>query len=396
MIEPIGHVAPGFERVRSAFLENFRARGDIGAAVAAYVDGEPVVDLVAGMADPETSEPYTPKTLQLVFSTTKGLAAICAHQLVERGVLDLDTPIAHWWPEFGAAGKASITLRMVLGHRAGLPVLDADLAFEDLLHPERIDAALVAQSPLWPPDSRHGYHPLTFGWILDGLFRRATGRSVSEHFQTEIAGPLALDCWIGLPAEHVQRVAPVIDMAPMRPSARELAQMLKPSALVPILKIIRAMRDPRSTVNRATYINGALKPSDGSLVWNREALWRAAWPAATAITDARSLARLYAACVGAVDGVRLLSSEAVDRARSEVSYGPDATSVLPSRFGLGFHLHHEFAKMLGPDSFGHGGMGGSLAFADTSTAVGFGYVMNQMKLDGKRAVALVDALRACL
>jgi CubicO group peptidase (beta-lactamase class C family) len=156
------------------------------------------------------------------------------------------------------------------------------------------------------------------------------------------------------------------------------------------------MRDPASTVNRATYVNGVLKPDDGSMMWNHEAVWTAAWPAATGITDARSLARLYAACVGEVDGIRVLRPETGVLARAEASFGADATSLLPSRFGLGFNLHHDLAPLLGPTSFGHGGMGGSLAFADVDAAVGFGYAMNQMRIDGKRTAALVTALRACL
>ena len=395
-MEPVGSVASGYEPVREAFLANFETQGEVGAGVAVYVDGVAVVDLVGGIADASTGRAYDPKTLQLVFSTTKGLTAICTHQLVERGVLDLDTPIAEWWPEFAQEGKQRITLRWVLSHRAGLPVIDAPLTFDDLLHPERIDAALAAQRPLWEPNSRHGYHPLTYGWLLDAVFRRAAGRSVSEHFRTEIAEPLGLDCSIGVPPEQLHRAAPVIDMAKLRFSAKEVLPLLKPSALRPIVKVLKAMRDPESTVNRATYVNGALKPADGSLVWNHEELWTAAWPAATAVTDARSLARLYAACVGEVDGIRLLRADTVDRARAEMSYGPDATSVFPSRFGLGFHLHHELGRLLGPASFGHGGMGGSLAFADPDARVGFGYVMNQMKIDSKRSGALVDALRSCV
>lgn len=395
-VVPTGYVQPGFEAVRDAFVEGFRTRGEVGAAIALYVNGRLVVDLVGGVADIASGRAYDRDALQLVFSTTKGLTALTVHKLVELGALDLDAPITTWWPEFGGTGKGSITLRMVLSHRAGVPVLDANLSFEDLLDPERIDVAVEAQAPLWPPDSRHGYHPLTYGWIIDGVVRRATGASIADLFRREFGVPLGLDCWIGVPAEHVHRVVPVIDMPRLQPKLKDLRPLVNPKALRALLKVMKVMRDPHSTANRGTYINGALKPPDGSLIWNDQRLWSAAWPAATAITDARSLARIYAACVSDVDGIRALSPATVATAVEEASFGSDATSILPSRFGLGFHLHHEFAPMLGTGSFGHGGMGGSQAFADVDHTVGFGYVMNQMRLDGQRAQALVAAVRSCL
>lgn len=396
LLDVDGFVADGFGPVLAAFEENFRRRGELGAALAVYRSGTLVVDLAAGVADVATRRPYERSTLQFVFSTSKGITAICIHHLASGGILDLDAPVASYWPEFGQRGKEGVLLRSVLAHRAGLPVIDGSFTFDELLDTAVVDAALEAQPPLWEPESRHGYHPITYGWILDGIVRRVTGQTVGSYFRTEIAEPLGLDCWLGLPEAQFGRVAPVIDMPPMRPKLKDLKLLVRPALVPHLAKIIKAIRDPNSTVNRGTYLNGTLKSGDGSLIWNRPELWSAGWPAAAAITDARSLARLYAATVGSVDGVRILSPSAVDTARTEVSYGPDATSMLPSRFGLGFHLHHEFSPLLTSDSFGHGGMGGSLAFADVHHEIGFGYVMNQMRLDGDRSRALVDALRSCL
>jgi CubicO group peptidase (beta-lactamase class C family) len=371
-------VAPGFEAVAEAFAQNFATRGDVGAAVCVYVDGSPVVDLVGGVADPATRTPYTDDTLQFVFSTTKGVTALVVHGLVENGVLDLDAPIAEVWPEFAQHGKGAISLRWVLGHRAGVPILDGSFTLDALLDPERVDAALEAQSPLWEPNSQHGYHAVTYGWIIDGVLRRVTGKPVRAHVQERIVDPLGLDLWLCLPESEFARVAPVIDM-----SADELALMA-------------AVFDDDHIANRAVYINGALTTDDGSLIWNDTRLWQAAWPAVTCVTNARSLARMYAATVSDVDGVQLLKPATVDACRTELSFGPDASTFIPSRFGHGFHLHHDGAPLLGPSSFGHGGMGGSQAFADVDHRVGFAYVMNQMQLMGDRAKSLVDSVRACL
>ncbi len=224
----------------------------------------------------------------------------------------------------------------------------------------------------------------------------STGTSIGDHVQTRIAEPLGLDLWIGLPAPHAPRVEATIDMSPLAIDIEDLKPVLDPDTYALAARAVQQIQDPDSVTNRGVYINGALIPADGSMIWNDPRLWAAAWPAATCITNARSLARMYAATVSEVDGVRLLDNDAVDAARTELSFGPDATTVFPSRFGHGFHLHHEGAPLLGPGSFGHGGMGGSQAFADVDHNVGFGYVMNQMQLISTRVPSLVDALRACL
>jgi len=382
-------IAPGYERVGEVFEENFRTRGDIGAAVCVYVDGKPVVDLVDGT---NGEKPYDHDTLQFVFSTTKGVTAILVHMLAQDGTLDLNAPIADVWPEFAQKGKDAITLRHVLGHRAGIPVLDGAFAFDDLLDTDVLDAAIARQQPIWKPDSKHGYHAVTYGWIIDGVVRRATGKSVSSLVQSRIAKPLGLDLWIGTPKTKHKRVAPIIEAPGLDIKIKDLKPLLNPRVFAMTAKVLREMRNPNSVINRGVYINGAFDTKG----WNDPRMWAAAWPAATCITNARSLARLYAATVGEVDGVRLLDKDTLDIARSEVSFGPDATSVFPSRFGHGFHLHHETAQLLSDSSFGHGGMGGSQAFADVNHNVGFAYVMNQMQTISQRASSLVEALRTCL
>lgn len=376
-------ITPGFERVGDAFDENFRSRGDVAAAVCVYVNGARVVDLSKGYAD---------DALQFVFSTTKGVTAILVHMLAQDGKLDLSAPIADVWPEFAQNGKDTITLRHVLGHRGGIPVLDGEFALDDLFDVDVIDAAIERQKPIWKPDSKHGYHALTYGWIIDGVVRRATGKSVSSLVQTRIAKPLGLDLWIGTPKTKHTRVEPVIEAPAFDIKIKDLKPLLNPKVFAMTAKVLREMRNPNSVANRGVYINGAFD----NAAWNDPRLWAAAWPAATCITNARSLARMYAACVGEVDGVRLLDDATVELARSEVSFGSDATTVFPSRFGHGFHLHHDGAPLLTDASFGHGGMGGSQAFADVTHNVGFGYVMNQMQTISQRASSLVDALRTCL
>ena len=376
-------VAPGFEPVAEAFEENFRSRGEAGAQLCVYVNGAPVVDSVQG---------YPDDALQFVFSTTKGVTALLVNMLVQDGRLDLDAPIADVWPEFGQNGQEKITLRMVLGHRAGIPVLDGDWTLSDMLDVERTDAALEQQKPMWKPNSKHGYHAITFGWIVDGVVRRATGKNVASLVESRIRKPLGLDLWIGLPKTKHKRVAPVIDGPPLNIKIKDLKPLLNPRVFAMTSKLLREMRNPNSVANRGVYFGGAITFD----TWNDPRLWSAPWPAATCITTARSLARMYAATVGEVDGVRLLNKDTVDAARTELSFGPDATTIFPSRFGHGFQLHHDGAPLLGPGSFGHGGMGGSAAFADVDYNVGFGYAMNQMQMISERSNAIVGALRDCL
>ncbi len=242
-----GEVAPGFEPVREAFAANFTQHGDIGAAVCVYRHGRPVVDLWGGVADVDTGRPWTRDTLQLVYSATKGATATAAHMLAERGMLDLDAPVAKYWPEFAANGKAGIPVRWLLSHQAGLIALDEPLSLAEALAWEPMTAALAAQRPLWNPGTAHGYHGRTWGWLVGEVIRRVSGRSPGRFFADEIARPLGLDFFIGLPASERGRVSRMVYRSP----AVDLTTV--PAEAVPeeLREQVAAWRDPNSFSNRA-------------------------------------------------------------------------------------------------------------------------------------------------
>lgn len=388
-----GTVAAGFEGVRDAFARNFSDHDELGAGVSVFLDGECVVDLTGGVADSGTGRPYDADTLQLVFSTTKGATAICAHLLAQRGELDLTAPVSRYWPEFATVGKESTTVDMFLSHRAGVPVIDQELSLADALAGTPVVEALAQQAPLWEPGTAHGYHALTYGWLVGELVRRITGRSLGQFFADEVAGPLGLDFWIGLPDDVQDRASTMVATRP-KPGDFDPSQ-LDPEVL-PLLKdMAAAFLDPNSTMNRALTLGTAFTEGDG-LAWNRPEVRAAEVPAANGVTNARSLAKLYAACVGEVDGTRLLDADTVDRATEEQSKGPDRTLVVPTRFGLGFFLPSGYSPLMGPTSFGHAGFGGSLGFADRERRLGFGYVMNKLNAglsNDPRSAGLIAAVR---
>jgi CubicO group peptidase (beta-lactamase class C family) len=381
-----GSLQPAYEGVRRAFAANFTKHGDVGAAFCLYVDGQKVVDIWAGTADNKTDRPWAEDTLTLVYSTTKGVTAICAHMLAQRGVLDLDAPVVEYWPEFGKEGKAEIPVRWLLSHRAGLPVLDAKLSPDDALAWDPAVDALAAQRPVWEPGTRHGYHALTYGWLVGEVIRRVDGRTIGQFLAEEVSGPLGLNLWVGLPEEQEDRVCRLIPVEVPQFSAEDLAA-LPPERL----EMMRTMASPTSLAMRA------LNVTDPPFNFNSRAVHAGELPAANGITTARALAKLYAATIGQIDGVRLLEPATVESATVEQSNGPDAVLVLDTRFGSGFFLKSPFAPMMGPRSFGHAGAGGSLAFADPDRGVAFGYVMNRMQqnLSGDpRTADLISAVEA--
>jgi CubicO group peptidase (beta-lactamase class C family) len=387
-----GEVASGFEKVREAFANNFEQHGDVGAAFSLYVKGEKVVDLWGGTADVTTSRPWEEDTLQLFFSTTKGVTAICAHMLAQRGELDLDAPASNYWPEFKAEGKENIPVRQLMSHRAGLPVVDVDLTPEQVLAWDPIVDALAAQKPIWEPDTKHGYHALTYGWLVGEIIKRVSGKSVGRFFRDEIGDALDLDLWIGLPESEESRVAPLIVLEAMG-GGEMMSEDVLSSMPEEMQRMIRAFTDPNSITQRALNV---AKPS---LEFNSREVHAAEVPAANGISTARSLAKLYAACVGEVDGIRILEPKQIDDALVEQSNGPDEVLMIATRFGSGFFLNGDFAPLLTERSFGHAGAGGSLGFADADAQVGFGYVMNKMQtnLSGDpRTLMLIKAVRESL
>lgn len=384
-----GQVAGGFEAVREAFAANFAERGDIGAAVCVYRDGRPVVDLWGGVADPQTGRPWERDTLQLVYSATKGPTATAAHLLAQRGELDLDAPVARYWPEFAANGKADITVRQIMSHRSGLVALDHPVPLEQALAWDPMIAALAAQRPQWTPGTAHGYHGRTFGWLVGEVIRRVSGRTPGRFFAEEIAGPLEVDFFVGLPESERGRVS---RMAYPQPAV-DLSTV--PLAAIPeaFRGLVAAMRDPESLTNRAF---GVTDPTE--IDFNSPEVQAAEIPASNGIGTARGLARMYAALVGEVDGRRLLTSETVASAAEEQAAGTDRVMMIPSRFGSGYMLPTDDSPLTGPRAFGHPGRGGSLSFADPEHGIAFGYVMNSIVEGGDdvRAATLVEAVRKSL
>ena len=370
-----GTVAPGFEGVRAAFEENFRQHGDEGASVGVYVGGEQKVDLWGGVADVATGRGWQQDTVAIMYSVTKGATATLAWLLAQRGDLDFDAPVVKYWPEFAAGGKASMPVRYLFTHQAGLPYLDQQLSRDEVLDGTRITEVLEQQTPLWLPGTAHGYHAVTFGWLAAALITKVTGRRLGQVFADEIAGPLGLDFHIGLPVTESGRVAQLVDIPPPDPAA--FAAITDPRALEIVLSLRAAMLDPSSTFTRALSTNGVLPALDAK-VWNDPAIYQAEIPAANGISNGRSLARMYAATVSEVDGVRLLTDQTVHQASAEQVSGPDLTLLAPTRFGTGFQLPTPNLPMLSADSFGHSGLGGALGFADPRYKVGFGYVQNQL------------------
>lgn len=375
--------APGFERVAEAFERNFADGEEVGAAFAAYVDGVAVVDVWGGMADRAGGVPWAADTLVPVFSATKGLVATCLLLLVERGALELDAPVCRYWPEFAAAGKADVLVSDVVSHRAGMPGLLTAVSVEEATDDVRMAALLAAQRPIAAPGSEPMYHAVTFGWLCGELVRRVDGRSVGRFFAEEVAGPLGLEAWIGLPEQHEPRVA-VLERGEAFGGEQD------------------GMVVARETDEVAWSIwSNPPRFSEDGLAGNLRAWHAAEVPATNGIATARSLARLYAclACGGELDGVRLLAPETLERGRRCLARGQDPY-LGEMAFATGFQLQTSELEMgREPDAFGHAGAGGSMHGAWPRLRVGFSYAPNRLaSLDSAdpRARALLDAVHAAV
>ena len=378
-----GTVDPRFERVREVFAQNFRERDEVGAAMALTVDGQPVVDLWAGWADQARTRPWERNTIVNVYSTTKGMTALCLHQLVEQGRVDLDAPVAKYWPEFAQAEKETIPVCALLGHRSGLAAVKALLPAEALYEWDAMVTALAAQTPWWPPGTNHGYHAVTFGWLVGEVVRRVSGKSLGTYFREAIAEPLGMDFHIGLADVEHHRVAEMSTIGLPDPNSDgvQLAMLM--------------MSDPEGLSARAFMNPPALGRGPNVPEWRRAEI-----PGANGHGDARSLARVYGALGrgGATGGVHVLSPASIARCHTELSHGPDLVLGVSTRFGHGFMLPQDRPDArigAGKRVFGHPGAGGSLGFADPDARIGFGYVMNRMGphiLLDPRADALIAAV----
>ena len=383
-----GQCDPRFKAVRQIFAENLESGNDLGAGVAFTLHGEPVVDLWGGFLDLEHTQPWARDTLVNLYSTTKGMTAICAHQLIERGQLDVDAPVAEYWPEFAAAGKASIPVRQLLCHQAGLPAIRKPLETSVLYDWEALTAALAEQEPWWEPGTRHGYHALTFGHLVGEVIRRVSGQSVGQFFRENVAQPLDADFHIGLPDKDHARTSTLhgrLIGGDPKASGSEIPEPLK--------AFMRDMADP-TTMTGGAFNNPRIPPDAvNSAEWRRAEI-----PAANGHGTARSLARIYGAlaCGGEVDGVRILDGKSIDRAIEVQADGPDAVlGGMPMRFGLGFMLRSPIMPLSpNPRAFGHPGAGGSIGMADPDAGVGFGYTPNKMQMGlvgGAGAFAMLKA-----
>jgi CubicO group peptidase (beta-lactamase class C family) len=366
-----GHITPGFEPLLESFARNFNEFGDVGAACTVYHRGDRVADLWGGLADEASGRPWEENTVTLVFSAAKGPTATCINRLAEQGLLDVDVPLASYWPEFGCNGKEQITTRQVLSHRAGLAAVEGELSLEQVLAWDPVVEAIAAQAPNWEPGAYHGYHARSFGWILGELIRRITGLSAGQYLAREISEPLGLRYWVGLPEEELGNCARLI---PPQGGSDAVAELLGADSLT-----ARVMSGP----NQLFGYNE---------MWNRPDVLAAEMPSSNGVGDARSLAYLYATLIE--DGNGLLGAEQLARACEENSRGPDAVIFHETCFGLGYMLQPSLAPGAGPDCFGHPGAGGAVAFADPGAQLSFAYVMNAMQfnLEGDpRAVSLVKA-----
>ena len=386
-----GCYAADFEPLVDAFVHNFDEQGEVGASVCVTLDGDPVVDLWGGTKNLEQQTPWEEDTMCVVFSSTKGAVALAAHTLIADGELDLDAPVARYWPEFASRGKEDATVRMMLDHSVGVPAIREKLKDKGCCDWEYMVERLEREEPFWKPGSRNGYHMANFGWTVGELVRRTAGQSLGAYFRDAIAEPTQAECWIGLPESEEPKVAPVIPFKPVR--GAELGAFTK--ALI---------SDAQSIPSLAFYNQGGFSP-------NSRACRAAEIGGGGAVANARGLARIYApfACGGELNGRCFVDADTL-AAMGEVAVATheDATLLIPTRFSLGFmksmdnrrvHAVDKSSAIFSSSAFGHVGAGGSVGFADPAARMSFGYAMNKMGpgiLMNERGQSLVDAAYRCL
>jgi CubicO group peptidase (beta-lactamase class C family) len=384
-----GTAAAGFEAVADAFAASIAEVGEGGAAFAAVVDGNLVVDLWGGRAG---ALPWSHDTRAVLMSTTKGVVATVVARLVERGEIDVEAPVARYWPEFAAGGKGDVTVAQLLSHTAGLVTVPG---YETFMRPhgggwdrtDEIVRRLAEATPRWTPGTAIGYHGITFGWLTGELVRRVTGRTTGAILREEIAGPLQLELDLGTPRVRQQLVAPVVQPPGDEPIAPEVEALLASPAWSDMILAI----DGRSLITEATAF------------FADPAILALELGGSNATGTARALAVLYGtlAVGGERDGVHILASENIALVSAERIAGIDCVHHGPSRYGLGFarplpEPGDTFAWGPHDEAFGHGGHGGQIAFADPVGRVGIGFVRSHLSLTSPLGPRLVEALYDCL
>jgi len=392
-----GYCVPAFRPVFDAFVANFNQRNEIGASIGVTLKGVPVLEAWGGYADTLSatpSVPWTRDTVSLVFSCTKGATALCAHTLIARGLLKLDKPVAYYWPEFAANGKSAITVRMVMQHAAGLAAIPFSTPVPNGAWADwtTMTALIAGIAPWWEPGTAHGYHAMTFGWLVGELVRRVSSVSIGQYFADQVATPLDIDFWIGTPADVLPRVSP------MRANTEVLAN--DPFTA-------RIFSDPTS-LQAAVFFNiggwFGLPPSTPP-AYNSTASLQAQIPAAGGVTNGRGLATMYAALAngGKLGSLRLLPADYAATLGAVYSAGlVDRTVLTSTRFGQGYHASIDNraigpgqSAIMGRTAFGHAGFGGSIGLADPQAQLSFGYTMNRMGPGSglnDRGQSLVDAV----
>ena len=380
-IQMHGSCAAGFEAVADAFAMSFAGRPTMGAALHVRIGGQSVIDLWGGIADERDGRAWEQDTPSVVFSCTKGLMSILVAHLVEQGRLDYAAPVARYWPEFAAAGKAGITVGQAMAHQAGLSAPRQTLTEDDIVNWDRVVSVLAAQEPLWPIGSGYAYHALTHGWIAGELVRRVTGISPGAYFADLVSGPLAVDAWIGLPDALADRPAHLQVSAPL--SALWAEEAKKP-----------APNWPYKAMTLGDALPADLVTDNGG--FNRQRIRAAEIPGAGGIATAKALATIWSATVAQTQGIRLLGDAVIAEATGTQSQGMPVFGGEPpfSRWGYGFQLDSEARRYLGEGCFGHDGAGGQVGFADPSRQIGFGFVTNwMMGPEDQRATGIISALR---
>ena len=385
-----GDVDEGYGKVADAFRRNFSRGKEIGAAVAVYRDGRKVVDLWDGYRSGKTRAPWEQDTIVNVFSTTKGVASLAVAVAASRGLIDYDAKVADYWPEFAQGGKGAVTVRQLLSHQAGLVAIKPPLTLADIADPEKLSARIAAQLPAWEPGTRYGYHAVTLGWYQSALIHRVDpqGRTLGRFFADEVAAPLDLDFYIGLP-ESVDRSR----VALLDPVTRT-EMLLHLHTLPP--KFVAGLFNPRSLTARAFLVAAGIKEAGD---FNRDDVRIPEMPSVNGTANARSIAKLYGSA--AIGDPKLGLSQPVREALEAPAIAPaggsrDRIMYLDASFSLGFGKPtSEFVFGSSSRAFGWPGLGGSFGFADPDTGIGFGYVPNKLgyhPFSDPRELALRQAL----